>query len=463
MPTKKKTSILTNQEIKMMAFQTLRSLIPGQFGEDNCLSIEDYGLQYYGIPVYPKEPSVLNYKLLYKKNGLAKRIVNIYPSGCWQEFPTVREGVNAKKSDFEKAWETLVANLDLNLPYNLLKVDKLSGIGQFGVLYLGFDDSADTTKPVTKVKELRYIRAFSEASVTIQSIETNASSPRYGKPLLYEIKLQDLKTQTTTFQKPIHWSRILHVVEDTEESEIYGSPRLEGIVPQILNVSLLLHGSTHIFIRGGFPGIAYEVDPDIEFTPEDKAAFKAEIEQYIHSVSRYTALQGIKANSLSVNIASPAPYIKAQMEFIAATTGIPSRMLAGSEQAQLASQQDRENFNDRIRARQKNYVTPGIVLPFIKKLQDVGVLPQNKEPLSVEWKQTDLSSRKEKAEISQLRADALNKYSSSPFAQQIMPSEKFFEYILECTPEEVKSIVDAIDEGDLKDLPIEEDSNGELQ
>jgi hypothetical protein len=122
-----------------------------------------------------------------------------------------------------------------------------------------------------------------------------------------------------------------------------------------------------------------------------------------------------------------------------------------------------ENFNDRIRARQKNYVTPGIVLPFIKKLQDVGVLPQNKEPLSVEWKQTDLSSRKEKAEISQLRADALNKYSSSPFAQQIMPSEKFFEYILECTPEEVKSIVDAIDEGDLKDLPIEEDSNGELQ
>ena len=455
--TTNKRNGLTKADKQMVVNALTRSLIPGQYTGYSLTNVAEYGLDYYGIPRYPSEIGVADYKWMYRFNGLAKRIVNIYPSGCWQEFPTIREGLVADKSEFEKVWNTLSTDPKLKLPFNLLKADKLSGIGRFGILFLGLDDNKKADTPVGKAKNLLYLRAFDESSVTISETDNDTSSARYGQPTFYQINLQEVGTATTTFPTKVHWSRILHIVEDTSESEIYGEPRLQSITPQVIDIALLLHGSTHMYIRGGFPGISFEADADTELTAEDATAMRTQIEDYFQSMTRYLTTQGVKANSLSIQVASPEPYIKAQMEFISATTGIPSRMLAGSEQAQLASQQDRANFNDRIHARQDNYVTPGIVLPFIEKLQGIGILPPTSEPITCEWKQTDLSSRLEKAKISQMRADALAKYAAQPMAPSIMSEEKFLGVILDCTPEQIKDIMASQTKLKPEDMLPEED------
>lgn len=448
---KKRRSAVKNKAVKQKrTIMNAVRILPTATTYD---SIENYGLSLYGVPLYPLETTKSEYKTFYKKHGLARRIVNIYPNGCWQEFPAVKEGGDPKESKFEVAWKKLVKNPKLKLPFNLLKADRLSGIGRFGVLFLGFDDGGQLHKPVKKAEKLLYLRSFDETSVDVDEVETDTSSERYGQPTKYSIKLQSTTNAETVRPLKVHWTRVLHIVEDTLESEVYGQPRLEGLVPRMLEVSLLLSGSTHMFMRGAFPGISFEADEDVDISDEDQIAMETQIKAYMESMARFLTLQGVKANPLEVQVASPAPYIKAQMEFIAETIGVPSRMLAGSEQAQLASEQDRANFDDKIRARQDNYVTPGIMLPFVERLQNVGVLPETKEPIVVEWVQTDLSSRKDEAEITDLRASAIAHYAREIGSPGVMGEKSFLKYILGLTPEEIAEI-----EKDKRDLGIKEAS-----
>lgn len=59
---------------------------------------------------------------------------------------------------------------------------------------------------------------------------------------------------------------------------------------------------------------------------------------------------------------------------ISGTTGIPQRILIGSEAGQLASEQDRANWAERIEERRALYAEPNILEPLVDVFQDVGLL-----------------------------------------------------------------------------------------
>ncbi len=69
------------------------------------------------------------------------------------------------------------------------------------------------------------------------------------------------------------------------------------------------------------------------------------------------------------------------MSLLSGTTGIPRRILLGSEAGQLASEQDRANWAERVEERRVLSINPGILDPSIELLQRVGLLPEG----DVEW------------------------------------------------------------------------------
>ncbi len=72
------------------------------------------------------------------------------------------------------------------------------------------------------------------------------------------------------------------------------------------------------------------------------------------------------------------------MGLLSGATGIPRRILLGSEAGQLASEQDRANWAERIEERRTSFAEPVILLPFIRKMQDAEVLPQT-DDIEIEW------------------------------------------------------------------------------
>ena len=71
--------------------------------------------------------------------------------------------------------------------------------------------------------------------------------------------------------------------------------------------------------------------------------------KFEHNLRRFIATQYVdKIESLQQQIADPTNFADVQFQIICALTGIPKRILFGSERGELASSQDKESFNEVI-------------------------------------------------------------------------------------------------------------------
>lgn len=432
-----KLSTLMARLFNLRSFSGISNRPWGSSGSD----IEAFAESLYGIPSYTFSFDENEFKVLFKKNAMAQRIISMYPKECWRSMPVVNEGMTPEETPFEKAWADLVADKRLKLLKHLKNADMLMGIGEFGILYLGLADGEDPSVPAKPNNKLLFLRAFDQTNVKVLTKDTDRKSERYGMPLTYQITFNSEGTGSEMNTVVVHWTRVLHLAENCVDSPIYGEPRLRAVIENVLNITLILKGSPHMYMRGGFPGYAFEAEPDVVITEADQTAMKAQIEDYVSSMQRFLTLQGVTAKSLDVQIADPDPFIKVQVNVISAHTGIPGRMLSGSEMGHLASTADKMTWEDRVHDRQETELTPDFILPLIDRLQMLGILPPTTEEIIVTWNRVDTASQKEKAEVSKIKAEALAKYASVPTAPLIVPEEHFLRHFLGFTPSVITEIM----------------------
>ena len=377
---------------------------------------------------YPSSLGIDQYYALYSREGIATRVVNIYPEESWVDDFSVSDDLelpympDQKDTEFEKAWKQL--NEKNQICHYLQRIDELSGLGSFGVLFMGFDDGLDFSKPMAGINEkgeldentarentkLLYLRPFDQRLVTIHSFQMDIHNPRYGLPVMYTLKFMNPSTldqreeATNTVDKQVHWSRILHVADNRKSSEIYGQPRMETVFNRLYDIRKVLGGSGDMFWKGAFPGYSFEVNPQmagIDGGVElDVESMRQEFERYSNGLQRYLALSGVSAKSLSPQVADPSAHIDTEAKMVAVCLGIPYRIFIGSEEAKLASSEDTKRWNKRLKKRQEKYLTPMMVRPFVDRMIMAGVLPKPKDNIyQVEWPDLNEMTPKQKADV----------------------------------------------------------------
>jgi hypothetical protein len=413
---------------------------------------------------YPKDITASQYKLLYDREAIATRVVQVWPKESWKVSPSIYEDEDANAvTAFEEAWDTLSQDLrgatkfegDCGNPIweYLKRIDELSGVGSFGVLFLGFDDGAtDLLQPVQPKEgmKLLFMRAFDESLVDIGAYEQDRSSPRYGLPLKYLVTLNDPNDQLsgsgTGLQLAtleVHWTRVIHVADNLASSEAFGVPRMRPVYNRLYDLMKLYGGSAEMYWQGAFPGIAFEQIPqaaDVEVGSDMREA----IEKYMNSLQRYIALEGFSAKSLAPQVVDPSAQIDKQIEAICILLGIPKRIFMGSERGELSSGQDDSTWNDRVMERQNNYVTPRIIVPFIDRLINLGVLPEP-ERYCVDWPDLNTTSEQEKADVGAKQTEAMAKYVGGNVDMLIEPMS-YFTMVLGWSEEDAQSAIDATED-----------------
>ena len=136
-------------------------------------------------------------------------------------------------------------------------------------------------------------------------------------------------------------------------------------------------------------------------------------------------------------ISDPSNHVSILLDLIAGTTGIPKRILIGSERGELASTQDETAWNSRVDERRRNYAEPMILRPFIDRLIDLSVLPEPKGGYVIDWPSIFAPSEETQAKIAETKAKALNAYMLAPGADMILPPAMFLKLILGLTDEQV--------------------------
>lgn len=404
---------------------------------------------------YPDNIDIADYKKTFSRNGIAKRAVQILPEESWAMFPEVYENENeGNETEFEKTWTAL--EKEKKIFHYLRRIDVLSGIGQFGVLLLGLNDGKQLSEAVEGINELTgektgnqnyellYLKPFDQGNVKILTKEANVNSPRFGYPKTYSIQFESADAQNSFTTLNVHWTRIIHVADNRECSEVLGIPRLESVYDRILDIIKVLGGSGEMFWKGGFPGLAFESSTDPLAPAMDTDAVKDEVESYMASLQRYIAVENMQVKSLNPQVASPKEHIEANLRDIAISLGIPYRIFLGTEEAKLASSQDITTWNKRITSRQENYISPYIIRSFIDRLIAFGILPKVEEYF-IDWPDLNTPTDADKAIVAKTITEALSSYVAGG-VDSLIPPLQYFTMFLGLSMEEAEAIQEAAKE-----------------
>jgi hypothetical protein len=383
---------------------------------------------------------------IYEALGYPKAIIDRPVKASWKGPIEVIETVKKEATKFETSWIELFNRLKLKTV--LMRADKLTGIGRYSVLFLGLNDTTDIEglrTPVVKKPTLRllYIKPLSENTAQIQSYVEDPKSERFGLPLLYNITLT---TGTKNSVIQVHYSRIVHLVEELVEDEVFGTPRLEAVYNRLVDLEKMVGGDAEMFWRGARPGYTGEVQPDYQMTDTMFKDLKSQIDEFENNLRRVLINEGVTYKALEQQIADPTGHVEIQMQMISAVTGIPKRILTGSERGELSSAQDKLEWIAYVTSRREEQNEPMILRPFIDKCIEIGVLPAPASPYVIVWDKLFSLSDKEKVEIGRLRAEAIKSYATSS-AQDLFPLDLFMELFLSLDKTQIEEVMNRRKEG----------------
>ncbi len=450
-PPKKSDAMVSNGETE--ALTALASLMSSRAGLSDALGLSFGGERdLYKVLGYKRVLVYQDYFNQYSRGDIAKRIIDAPVNVTWKGIPKVTDN-QEEESEFDKAWNEL--SEELKIWNRFTRVDKLTGLGRFGILMLGFNDVTSEDGFKTEVQKgdslaLLYTQPYGEGSVSIKTWNSDVTNERYGMPNTYEITLgndEQADTSTTATSKTIevHWSRVLHIVDDRNESDVYGTPRLKAIFNRLQDLQKVAGGSGEMFWKGARPG--YQAVVDKEYTADNQSLKEVgeQLDEYENNLRRTLRLRGVKMEGLETQVSDPTAHVDTQLKLISASKGFPMRILTGSERGELASTQDDTHWRELIEERRADFAEPMILRAFIDRLLDLELLPDPIEGYDIEWPDLHTVSDKDEADVGKIRTEALAKYSSSPGAELIMPPEIFLEFIMKLSPDQIERITKAVE------------------
>lgn len=361
---------------------------------------------YYDLFGYPTDLRFRDYWERYSRGDVATRIIDLPVNATWRgsiEIPAF-----AKWADLERR---------LGVTSKLAATDRLAQIGEFAVLWIGVDDGQrDFAQPIEKgslkvPEKLMFLRQYGQNAVTIKTVVTDELDPRIGLPNTYEIELTPITAEASTQQsarKVVHWTRLLHVPSKRVLNDVLGLPKLQNVFNRLLDLEKTAGGSAEMFWQNAAGKLVVKRDTPYEGNDDEaQAAWDQQIKNFIHGLKRVIELTGSgDVKKLEADNPQPAEIAGVLMQLISAGSGIPSRILFGSERGELASTQDRNNFADDMSARRMEYAEPVLVRQLLERLEYFGIV-QNSMVLQVEWPAIDPLAADEQAAVQEKRALAM--------------------------------------------------------
>lgn len=404
---------------------------------------------------YPQQITCSDYLGKYKRLDIAKAVIDRPVGATWRGNLELEESDEVETTNFETEWIKL--RDDLNLKSIFSRVDKLSCLGKYAVLLLGFSDTPDLMSFLTPAKQnakLIYVRPFGEENAKINTYVTDSKSARYGLPLVYDLVVKDeLSGNNQTIS--VHYSRVLHIVQDQLESEIEGTPKLQSIYNRLMDLEKIVGGDGEMFWRGARPGYAGKTDKEYGAGTQTEEDLTDQINEFEHNMRRILVTEGVELKGLDQQIADPKPHVDIQLQMISAVTGIPKRILTGSERGELSSAQDSEEWRAFVQERREEHAEIQIVIPFVNKMIEFKILPKPQTgKFKVVWPNAYDLNPKEKSEVGKNRAMALREYTTNLMAQAIMPPDAALKFLLALEPSEIEMIEKTMEEG----LSVESES-----
>jgi hypothetical protein len=376
---------------------------------------------------YTPELTYLDFKARYLRQHLAQRLVRIAPEATWAQPPSVDDDAPSDgATPFRAAWQQLATRLQVFA--RLEQADTLAVLGRYSVLLLGLRGQGDLATPAQPVRgpdDVLYLTPYSEEWATVATLETDAGSPTFGQPLTYRLDTSRGRGSAAGRTVVVHASRVVHVVVERLDDDVYGLPALEKVYDLLDDLYKVVGGSAEMFFRDAKRRIALETREGYHLDAAAEAAFLEKVDEYLYGMKDFLRVEGVDIKDMAGTVASPKDHVDVILSLIAASFAVPRRLLEGSERGELASSQDEAAWLGRITRRQVQIAEPRVLRPLLDRLVLLGVLPQPAQPYVVSWGNLLSLSEDQQATIALKVAQAASAFAGAGLASTLIPESEF--------------------------------------
>lgn len=347
---------------------------------------------------YKEALEIQDFRDRYERNGVAERVIEIYPDATWAGGADIQETEDVEETTaFEGATRELFRRL--SVWERLYRADVLAGLGRYGALLIGVGDG-DLESEMPRLRsqaDVVTLTPLPEDCCEVEKFDEEPTSPRYSQPLFYRVRLRPPSSsaagksgiaQMPSKDRRVHWTRVVHLAEGLLSDDVFGKPRLRAVWNYLDDLDKIVAGGSEATFRKVDPGLQIDVDPAIDLDTAAEEALDDELDEYLHGISRVLRTRGTKVTPLAGQVPAFGPNANAVLELVCATIGVPIRIFKGSERGELASSQDRSNFNDRVQERRRTTAEPW-VRGLVDRLIERGALPEPATGYNIVWPPAD--------------------------------------------------------------------------
>lgn len=374
----------------------------------------------YGYPV--SLAGTEGFRLMFdmsKRMGMANRLTHGMAKSCWREGFEIRNSNDDDAEAVEKDFLTTLNKQGLNA--SLERADILNRIGRFSVLFVGVPDGRQPEQEVGVVSgdklDQVYFKVFAYDGITINKINNDKTSPRFGLPELYQVENittnSDREKDYETISMIVHWTRIVHLNERGLVSDIEGEGFLEPAFNRLLDIQKATGGSSEAYFRNSRRIITNEIDPEFAAKLDDNAkqAINTATEKFTNGWQDQLVTAGSKVSQLQASHADPTGTVKVAIWEVASYTGYPIRVLTGEGAGQLAGSEDQLTYNALVSDRQTLFCAGTVVkLLDIFERANMIILPDD---YTISFPLQAVVSETQDVENNNKRADTLQKLSAA--------------------------------------------------
>lgn len=414
MSTELDNKLETRKESVLQVMNASEKLLRERFGQLAGLS---YGgdRDIWEAAGYPEDYTFGEGWSRYKRQDITRRIVDLPVQRTWRHPPNILEG-ERDDTTFVEQWDDLWDDLGLQTQFE--KADRMASIGEYSVVLMGFAGAAtdqELRNPVDEgdvnaPEDVLYARPYKESDVTVESFVQSPGDSRFGRPETYRIDLSGGENKFQASSVVVHWTRVLHIVEDPLDSDVYGLPRLQRVLNRLIDLEKIVASTGEAYWQLITPILKAVVDEDADLSSADMDNLEDDLLDVLHDLRRHFISQGMDLEYLESDHApDPSSASDLVMLLISAASGIPKRILFGTETGERASEQDAREFDAMIGTRVETYAEPTIVRQFTDRMILLGALEEPAEEYKLVWPDRISQTESEKAETDNTVADTASK------------------------------------------------------
>lgn len=354
---------------------------------------------------------------LYKRNGVAKAVVEKTASKTWETMPSLLE---REEEHDETGVEKEIRRRFMKMRFwqQLLETDMRSLVGEYGGVIFQLADGKGFDQPVDRVPGgvnglVNLIPAW-EGQLQISQWDQNRESPTYGEPVMMtftESSVDSDQGKTRAFyvhpDRVYIWSKDRTTFNDSQMEASYNAlvdmVKIRGAGGEGYWKNSKSQPILQADKELNFSQLAQMLGTDISGLPE---ALDNVVADWNRGFDQSMLLQGIEAKTLGVTLPQPQQFYDIAAMEVAAAWNMPHKILFGNQTGERSSTEDAAAWNRFNMSRRNNYVIPNI-MDIIDRLVGFRILPERDWHL--DWQDLTGATEEQKFERMGKMADANQK------------------------------------------------------